>query len=68
MKMGIRRGRATLLALCVTAALVSLLMGQVADAGPCKLVQDPYWATYTGGEEGCGGEAYNCQVFVYECD
>jgi len=57
------------LVLIVALVLVSqLIVTQNAEAQvPCIETQDPFWATYTGNEGGCSGEAYNCQVFTYSC-
>ncbi|MFV2073852.1 MAG: hypothetical protein ACC742_14520 [Thermoanaerobaculales bacterium] len=67
MKSQVRIGWFLVLAFCITIVLVPLLAVQSAEAVPCELTQDPFWATYTGGPEGCSGAASNCQVFDFDC-
>lgn len=68
MKNKLRVIRVVVFVLCAAAILVPLLAVQPADAANCVLIQNPYWATYTGGPDGCSGAAYDCQVWVFECE
>jgi len=63
-------GVVVLVILLAAAAVIPQLATPTADAypGDCILIQNPYWATYTGGEGGCEGAYYNCTVWVFECE
>jgi len=61
-------GVLVILIVAVIASIVPQLVIHDAEAQvPCIEHQDPFWATYTGGEEGCAGAAYDCQVVNYDC-
>ena len=67
-----KAGVGVLLVLVVAAllTLVPQLAVEQAEAypGDCILIQNPYWATYTGGESGCEGAAHDCVVWTFECE